>query len=64
MKQIVKGALQVTGFSIGLLGFIVCMCECETFEKQIVTACIGIGMVGVGFLLCKLGKAGEEDVAG
>ena len=63
MKKTIKSSLKVIGFLVGLFGLIVCMCEAETLEKQVIVSCIGLGLFGIGCLVGLIGfRGGEQDV--
>ena len=59
MRKLISGFTEFTNMLLILFGFIVCMCETENLDKQLMTLCIGAGMIIVGALLGGLAK-GEE----
>lgn len=63
MKKMIKGIGELAGMALVLAGLVVCMCEKPDLEGQLVTMCIGFGMIVAGALVSILAKWGEKDVA-
>lgn len=61
MKKMIKGIAELAGMALVLAGLVVCMCETENLDKQLVTSGIGFGMIVFGAVTSILANRGEED---
>jgi len=62
MRKLFKEAAQFAGMALVLAGLVVCMCETENLDKQVVTMGIGLLMIAAGAVTSILVNRGEEDV--
>ena len=61
MKKLFKEAAQFAGMALVLAGLVVCMCETENLDKQLVTLGIGLGMIVFGAVVSVLANRGEKN---
>lgn len=61
MRKLFKEMAQLAGMALVLAGLVVCMCETENLDKQLVTLGIGLGMIVFGAVTSILANRGEED---
>lgn len=61
MQKLFKELAQLAGMALVLAGLVVCMCETENLDKQLVTLGIGFGMIVFGAVTSILANRGEED---
>ena len=60
MRKVIKNLGELASFILIFSGFIVCMCETENLDKQLMTLCIGAVLIILGALLGGLSKGEEE----
>ena len=59
MKKAIKGVAQGLSVVCMTSGLVLCMCEADSFEKQIIVSCTGLAVLGLGVLFGSLCKAEE-----
>ena len=61
MKKAVKAVGQFIGMLSVMGGLIVCMCEADNMEKQVMIAGVGLGFIAFGALVSILANRGEQE---
>lgn len=61
MKKFLKGTAEFIGMASVLAGLVVCMCETENSDKQLITLGIGLGMIAFGAVVIILANRGEKN---
>lgn len=61
MKKILKGTAEIVSMALVLTGLVICACETETVDKQLVNAGIGFGMMVVGAVIAMVVNGGEKN---
>lgn len=62
MKKLLKGTVELVSMALVLTGIVVCACETETVDKQLMNAAIGFGMIFFGAVMAIAVNRGDEDV--
>lgn len=61
MRKLFKGMAELAGMALVLAGLVLCMCETENLDKQVMTMGIGLLMIAAGAVTSILANRGEED---
>ena len=62
MKKFFKSAAEVASMTLVLIGLVICACETEAMDKQLMNAAVGFGMMFVGAVMAiAVHEGGEED---
>ena len=61
MRKLIKGTAEFIGMASVLAGLVVCMCETENSDKQLITLGIGLGMIAFGAVVSILANRGEKN---
>ena len=61
MKKVLKSIAHIVSMALVLTGLVICACETETVDRQLMNAGIGFGMIVVGAVMAMAVNGGEED---
>lgn len=62
MKKAIKGAAELIGVILFIIGIVICLCETADFGDQLVSLCVGFGMVCAGAVIGAIASRGDENV--
>ena len=61
-EKIAYRMMELLGVGSILTGFIFCMCEAESFEKQLIVGTVGLVFILIGTLVELLFHNGTQDI--
>lgn len=61
MKKVLRSMITLTGVLIAFAGYIICMCETTSFDKQLINGVIGFVLLVVGALIAFVSNGSDED---